>query len=104
MSTSNDAAARKPIDQTSDESNDVIIVEKDKNVPTSFRNIFSQDDAGSSAHVSEDADSDAQNAKKSKTKTDGNGTTKRYDWDMFAEQDIDSNFDVSAPNTFVFVS
>lgn len=89
----------------SDESNDVVIVEKAKNIPTSFKNIFAQsgseapesgNEATESGNEAEnDADSDAQNAKKNKTKTDGNGTVKRYDWDMFAEQDIDSNFDVS---------
>lgn len=88
---------KKPIHQNSDESNDVIIVEKGgENAPISFKNIFSQADAESSTHASEDADSDAQSVKKSAPKSDGNGTTKRNDWDMFAEQDIDSNFDVSA--------
>lgn len=78
----------------SDESSDVVIVEKAKYKPTSFKNIFTQN-APESSNEANDADSDAQNAKKNKMKSDGNGAVKKYDWDMFAEQDIDSNFDVS---------
>lgn len=84
----------------SDDSNDVVIVEKAKNVPTSFKNIFTQN-APDTSNEANDPDSEtndpdsAQNTKKNKAKTDGNGTVKRNDWDMFAEQDIDSNFDVS---------
>lgn len=97
MSVANDATAKKPAQRNSDESNDAIYVDITNNAPTSFKNIFTRNEPAESTNTKseEPDDSDTQNAKRIKPKADGNGTTKRNDWDMFAEQDIDSNFDVS---------
>lgn len=82
----------------------------------SFKNLFSHDQIISEAEQStisptltdldldldQDNDNDDGNENANdkqedsiKSKIDGNGAPKRTDWDMFAEQDIDSNFDVS---------
>lgn len=98
MNVASDAAEKKPAIPNSDESNDVVYVDSAKDAPTSFKNIFTRNEPEEtgSTQSNEPDDSDAQNAIKTKAKADGNGTTtKRFDWDMFAEQDIDSNFDVS---------
>lgn len=88
-----------------DESNDVVFV--DDSVPKSFKNLFTQDQYRSDGkqntttlqHTTNDIDQEKDKQNKdlsSKSKNEGNGNaTKRTDWDMFAEQDIDSNFDVS---------
>lgn len=86
-----------------DESNDVIFVGEPG--PKSFKNLFSHEPTKSELKKSTtpppplttdlDEDKDRNYKDSNKTKTDGNGATKRMDWDMFAEQDIDSNFDVS---------
>lgn len=100
-----------------DESNDVIFV--DEPGPKSFKNILAQDqrkiDVKKSTitiittattpllpllpsiqtDLDDEKDKDKEHKDLIKSKTDGNGATKRTDWDMFAEQDIDSNFDVS---------
>lgn len=91
-----------------DESNDVIFIEEPG--PKSFKNLFSQDQRKTETKISTtpplntsfDPEKDKQHKENAaKTKNDGNGTTKRADWDMFAEQDIDSNFDVSStPSAF----
>lgn len=92
---------------TTDESNDVVFVEDSG--PKSFKNLFNQDQhrddakkiptrpATSDTDQEKDKDTDKQCKENStKSKNEGNGNaTKRTDWDMFAEQDIDSNFDVS---------
>lgn len=94
-----------------DESNDVVFMEEPG--PKSFKNLFSlehkpNDDTKKtmpevSATKDEDEDKDQGKEDKQqkelsfKSKNDGNGATKRTDWDMFAEQDIDSNFDVNNP-------
>lgn len=93
---------------TTDESNDVVFMEEPG--PKSFKNLFSHEhktNDAKKATVSKeiisstttkntaDQEKDKQHKDdKSKSKNDGNGATKRTDWDMFAEQDIDSNFDV----------
>lgn len=93
----------------SDDSNDVICIEETG--PKSFKHLL---DSGPRKGASIKADTptppqpsplqpenidqekDVQFKNSSiKSKTDGNGATKRNDWDMFAEQDIDSNFDVN---------
>lgn len=85
-----------------DESNDVIFVEEPG--PKSFKNLFSHEPTKSELKLKSktpppqtdlDDDKDRDHKDLNKSKTDGNGATKRTDWDMFAEQDIDSNFDVS---------
>lgn len=88
-----------------DESNDVIFVGEPG--PKSFKNLFSHEPTKSELKKSttpqqttdldedKDKDEDRDHKDLNKSKTDGNGATKRTDWDMFAEQDIDSNFDVS---------
>lgn len=84
-----------------DESNDVIFVGEPG--PKSFKNLFSHEPTKSELEKSAtpppptdfDEDKEINHKDLNKTKTDGNGATKRMDWDMFAEQDIDSNFDVS---------
>lgn len=90
---------------TTDESNDVVFVEDSG--PKSFKNLFTQeqhrDDAEKITTQSATSDTDQEKDKdkqfketSTKSKNEGNGNaTKRTDWDMFAEQDIDSNFDVS---------
>lgn len=87
-----------------DESNDVIFVEEPG--PKTFENLFSHEPRKIEAKISttpplnvcldEEKDKQHRDSKDNaaKPKNDGNGTTKRADWDMFAEQDIDSNFDV----------
>lgn len=90
----------KPINETmTDESNDVIFV--DEPGPKSFKHLFSHDKTKSDSKKSttpppqDDLDQEHDKHKDPfKSKTDGNGANKRTDWDMFAEQDIDSNFDV----------
>lgn len=90
---------------TTDESNDVVFMEETG--PKSFKNLFSHERKESDTKqvvskeiISSAKDADHEKEKqhkddKSKPKNDGNGATKqRTDWDMFAEQDIDSNFDV----------
>lgn len=97
---------------TTDESNDVAFMEEPG--PKSFKNLFSHEHRSSDAKetvpketssAAKDTDTDRDKDKdqekdkqhkdlSSKSKNDGNGATKRTDWDMFAEQDIDSNFDV----------
>lgn len=84
-----------------DDSNDVIFVGEPG--PKSFKNLFSHEPTKSElkksttppplTDLNEAKDRDRKDLDKSKA--DGNGATKRTDWDMFAEQDIDSNFDVS---------
>lgn len=92
---------------TTDESNDVVFMKVSG--PKSFKNLFSHEHKATSdtknaiAEISSSSppmDSEQKRDKQhkdqsSKSKTDGNGATKRNDWDMFAEQDIDSNFDVN---------
>lgn len=86
-----------------DESNDVIFVEEPG--PKTFEHLFSHESrkiepkpsTTPPLNVSLDEEKDkTQKDNAAKIKNDGNGTTKRADWDMFAEQDIDSNFDVSS--------
>lgn len=88
---------------TSDESNDVVFMEEPG--PKSFKNLFSHeleatnDTNKALSETSSTKETDQEKDKQhkdlsSKSKNDGNGATKRTDWDMFAEQDIDSNFDV----------
>lgn len=92
---------------TTDESNDVVFMEEPG--PKSFKDLFPHEHKTSdtkktvSAEISPAAAKDTDDQEKdkqqhkdlsSKSKNDGNGATKRTDWDMFAEQDIDSNFDV----------
>lgn len=88
-----------------DESNDVIFVEAPvtKKPQTSFKNIFPRenheitDKAVKSPPTASNIPEMEKQSKDSltKAKIDINAVTKRTDWDMFAEQDIDSNFDVS---------
>lgn len=93
---------------TTDESNDVVFMEEPG--PKSFKDLFPHEDRTSDTKktVSQEVspaekDTDQEKDKQhkdlsSKSKNDGNGATKRTDWDMFAEQDIDSNFDVTKSN------
>lgn len=94
---------------TTDESNDVVFMEEPG--PKSFKDLFPHEHktsdtkkAVSKEEISPaEKDTDQEKDKQhkdlsSKSKTDGNGATKRTDWDMFAEQDIDSNFDVIKSN------
>lgn len=84
-----------------DESNDVVFVEEPG--PKSFKNLFIQDhhkdETMKSTEPANETDQEKDKQHKeisTKSKNEGNGNaTKRTDWDMFAEQDIDSNFDVS---------
>lgn len=88
---------------TTDESNDVVFLEEPE--LKSFKNLFSHEHEMTSdtkktireTSPTKDTDPGNDNQLKDlslKWKNDGNGATKRTDWDMFAEQDIDSNFDV----------
>lgn len=101
----------KAIERYSDESNDVIFVEEPskKPQPTSFKNVINKShrrdsDEAITPPLPEQEKPD--DTKPSDTKPDENAkpnvapAPKRNDWDMFAEQDIDSNFDVS--NAFAF--
>lgn len=113
-----DGAPKRHNDSFTDESNDVIFVEQPsaKKPQTSFKNLFTREihDTDTSAKSSpppetHDTDKEKQSKDNSiKAKIDINAIAKRTDWDMFAEQDIDSNFDVSlalkkGKNLFHFV-
>lgn len=96
-----DSRSQLIADTMTDESNDVIFVGEPG--PKSFKNLFSPEPTKSELMKSKtppppvdlDEGKDRDHKDLNKSKTDGNGATKRTDWDMFAEQDIDSNFDVS---------
>lgn len=87
----------QPVESMTDESCDVIFVE-DRADRKSFKNIFppglTENKPIKSPTPPPSKDDDDDKEQSTKAKTDGNGATKRTDWDMFAEQDIDSNFDV----------
>lgn len=116
-STTKDHRPQPPNESMTDESNDVIFV--DEPGPNTFKNILAQEQKRNATKKStppplsneldrdqdqdqdqdqdedQNQDKDKQLKDSIKAKIDGNGATKRNDWDMFAEQDIDSNFDVS---------
>lgn len=112
--TSKDNRSQVMNEVTTDESNDVVFMEEPG--PKSFKNLFSHEHTTSDtkktmSEISSTKDTDEEKDKQhkdkdkdlsSKSKNDGNGATKRTDWDMFAEQDIDSNFDV-IKQYFLFV-
>lgn len=94
---------KKSMERFSDESNDVIFVETPpkKQQPTSFKNVINK---SRNRHSDQDDVITPPLPEKTKpddAKADENPkpnvapAPKRNDWDMFAEQDIDSNFDVS---------
>lgn len=88
----------KTIDSMTDESDDVIFeTEPTNKPPTSFKDVFNKN--ADTTNISDKTDGKELNLD-SKAKLENNGKTattapKKNDWDMFAEQDIDSNFDVS---------
>lgn len=103
--TSKDSSpVKKSVERFSDESNDVIFVEtppKKQQQPTSFKNVINksqnrhsdQDDAITPPLPEKTKPDDAKPDENPKPNVAP--APKRNDWDMFAEQDIDSNFDVS---------
>lgn len=101
--TSKDNRSQVINETLTDESNDVVFVETPG--PKSFKNLFDREQlksetkkaAKDATDETPDQDKNTQHkAISTKSKNEGNGNaTKRTDWDMFAEQDIDSNFDVN---------
>lgn len=104
--TTKDHRPQPPNESMTDESNDVIFI--DEPGPNTFKNILAQEQKRNATKKSTsppppppstesepNLDKDKQSKDSIKPKVDGNGAAKRNDWDMFAEQDIDSNFDVS---------
>lgn len=90
---------KKSIERFSDESNDVIFVEEPskKQQPTSFKNAINKSHNRSvdEANTPPLPETTKLDDAKADAKMNVAPAPKRNDWDMFAEQDIDSNFDVS---------
>lgn len=95
-----------------DDSNDVIFVEEPAATKphTSFKDIFSREKhepiEPANPHPAENHNSEKETERERQSKENiakmKADTTKRTDWDMFAEQDIDSNFDVSHFSNFKY--